>query len=118
MMWTGSASLSAPSLRIVAGGVDPARAGLLFFGTAPASIPFLGGTLCVRPPLARTVLQDSSGADFCAGVLDYAFEASDWARFASNPTDMLYAQYWYRDPLASDGTGVGLTNAIRFTVRP
>lgn len=28
------------------------------------------------------------------------------------------AQYWYRDPGAGDGSGAGLTDAMRITLRP
>jgi len=116
--WTGRPSLSAPTIRVVAGAVETAKSGLLFFGAAPAAIPFQGGTLCVRPALQRTPIQSSGGSGVCGGSFDYAFRAVDFARFGSNPSDSLYAQFWYRDPLASDGTGVGLTNALEFTVLP
>jgi len=99
------------------------KGGLLFYGTSGrAAIPFMGGILCVNPPLVRTALQSSGGTpppvSNCSGTYSFDFDA--W--FASGldpsltPGTVLDAQFWSRDPLSSAGTG--LTDAIEFTVTP
>lgn len=93
---------------------------ILFYGHAPASTPFQGGTLCVAGPLVRTPILNSggnpSGLD-CSGVASYDMGA----RIASGIDPSLHAgatlcaQFWQRDALASPHT-TNLTNAIRFTI--
>jgi len=95
--------------------------GLLYYGYAPASAPFQGGTKCVAAPTKRTPLQGSAGnppPDDCSGSYAYDFNAriqsgADPALIAGA---VVYAQYWSRDPLAVAGTG--LTDAVSFTIQP
>jgi hypothetical protein len=95
--------------------------GLLIYGFAPYNVPFQGGTLCVTGLVRRTTAQWSGGnggADDCSGSYSYDFNA----RIQSGVDPLLtvgeqvFAQYWYRDPASSAGTG--LTDAAQFTIQP
>ena len=119
---TPCATCTAP-YTIDAVNIVSAKNGLLFYGYGPAALPFLGGTLCVQPPLRRTPIMNSGGVfppNTCSGT--YTFDMN--GRIASNvdpllvPGATVYAQYWHRDPPHPDGTGVGLTDAVSFTICP
>ncbi len=99
--------------------------GLLFYGlTGRAAIPFLGGTLCVAPPLRRTNLQNAGGtappANDCSGT--FSFDFNQWFQAGSDPLvqvgQVLRAQYWSRDPQNADGSGSALSNGLEFYVCP
>jgi hypothetical protein len=97
-------------------------AGLLFYGTSGrASLPFHGGTLCVDPPLTRTLPQPSggsaSGVD-CTGT--FAFDFNTWiaTQPPSSPVRLpgteVNCQWWSRDP-GVESTTV-FSNALEFTI--
>ena len=108
----------ASPLVVTAQGVVNQKNGLWFYGTnGRAASPFLGGTLCVLPPLVRTPFQSSGGnppPDDCSGA--YALDFSALAPADPNlaPGDAVHAQYWFRDPAHPDGTGAGLSDAVEF----
>lgn len=120
--WTGLPSLSSPApFTVLASLVLNQRNGLCFYGFAPNSAPFQGGTMCVASPVRRTGLQGSGGSangSDCTGA--YAFDANAWMQGGSDPEILvgseLFAQYWSRDPQAPYGTG--LTDALRFFALP
>jgi hypothetical protein len=98
--------------------------GVLFFGrNGRSSIPFGGGLLCAQPSLEGLPIQSTAGnsgqAD-CSGSLSVDFNAFLQGGGASNlmPGDTVNAQYFYRDPQHSDGSGYGLTEAVEFVVLP
>ena len=97
------------------------QAGMFFFGSSPAEIPFKGGTLCVKGPFTRTTVQYSGGdpppAD-CSGIYSFSFSQALMGQLGLVAGDRVFGQYWSRDPSHPDGTGVGLTDGIRFTVQP
>ena len=107
---------------LVASQVPSGVTGLLFYGTNGATArPFAGGTLCVRPPLTRTVPQSSGGNPpplDCSGGLSLDFKAHALSgadpRLTAGTT--VQAQYWYRDPAAPGGSGT--TDAVSFTLCP
>ncbi len=106
---TGTPSASAGDFRLTCRLGVPTKTGLHFSGAGMQSVPWLGGTLCVVPPLVR-------GAAFTFDaygtiVEPIAFSASDVGR-------SIYFQYYGRDPQALDGTAVMLSNALRVDVLP
>ncbi len=119
--WTGapSASSAAP-FTVEATFVINNKNGILFYGSSgPATVPFQGGTLCAAPPITRTPVQLSGGnppPDDCSGSFSFDFNA--WIQGGSDPElgpgVRVNAQYWYRDPAASFGSG--LSDAIEFTI--
>ncbi|MCC7013328.1 MAG: hypothetical protein IT454_12255 [Planctomycetes bacterium] len=84
----------------------PGANGIVFYGSTQASIPFHGGTRYVASPIQRSAIQ-TCGA---AGELDFPVAID-----ASMPGTTRIYQFWYRDASHPDGTGVGLTNAVRVT---
>lgn len=99
------------------------KSGLLFYGTEPLGLAFQGGHLCVKPPITRTVVQNSGGSatgSDCTGTYSDDFEALILA--ATDPAliagAFVYAQYWARDPADIAGFGTSLSDALSFQICP
>jgi FG-GAP repeat len=115
-----SASDAAPFL-ISADGILNNQPGFLLYSSSRDITPFQGGLLCVGSPVLRTPLLISGGnppPDDCSGVLSRDFNAWIQGGFdpALTPGAVVYAQFWYRDP--QDPNGIGLSDALRFTICP
>ena len=100
----GMPSESQNSFSIGVSGAVSNKNGLLFSGTAPANVPFFGGTRLVATPLTREKL-------FTTDVFGIAEVSVPVAPGSSGTTR--YYQMWYRDPAHTDGTGVGLSDAVK-----
>jgi len=118
----GQPTLSgADDFHVVATEVLSHTFGLYFWGLAPDQLPLFGGSLCVHQPLVRTGVSGSGGV---SGVLDCGGSlALHWSQSALQaaglfPGAVVYGQFWSRDPLHPDGTGVNLTGGIWFAVAP
>jgi hypothetical protein len=102
--WTGTASISQNQLAVTFSGGVPNKAGIAFYGSGPNLTPFLGGTLFAKTPIVRLWAQqlDASGSTSYAIPLDPSLLGAtrDY-------------QFWFRDPLHPDGTGVGLSNGLQ-----
>ncbi|MCC7012926.1 MAG: hypothetical protein IT454_10220 [Planctomycetes bacterium] len=120
----GVASVSSPlPFHVAASLVINNKAGILFYGFQPHAVPFQGGTLCVKQPVRRTPLQLSGGnppPDDCSGA--YAFDFNAHIDSGVDPLltqgQIVFCQYWYRDPGDPLGFTTGLTTALRFTILP
>lgn len=120
----GSPSASASSgFVITANSIRNQQNGVLFYGVNErAALPWLGGTLCVEPPLRRTPLSNSGGspapANDCSGELSLDFNA--WAALSNDPTlfpgQRVRAQFYSRDVGAP--SNLNLTDAIEFYLEP
>jgi len=114
------ASASAGSgFQVRASKLLPNKQGLFFYGVSGRrNSPFLGGTLCVEPPLHRTTLQSTGGVSGCSGALTLDVNA----RIASGVDPLLVVgatvdmQAWSRDPAVASTTS--LSNAIEFGINP
>jgi len=96
----------------------PQKPGLFFWSTAgPASLPFLGGTLCALPPLVRTPVQLSTGAPPCDGGYAFHFSQGYMQQSGLLPGDRLWSQFWMRDPAHADDTGVALSDGLEFSIQ-
>lgn len=109
---SGSGAFTISATKIVA-----QKSGLLFYGFAPANLPFQGGTLCVDPPTRRTPTQNSgSSGTGCTGTFTMNFNA--WIQSHVDPQlvagQEVYAQYFFRDV----GSSAGFSNAVSFTINP
>ena len=102
---------------VTADTVEPQRPGLFFYGLAgPADAPFLGGTLCVNPPLGRTPPQFSGGTVSFACDGTFALVLNDGTSPYDAPGNKVWVQAWYRDPLNGPGSlGTALSNALEIT---
>lgn len=105
--WGSYASASRGEFELRVSAAVPGNVGLAFWGQGQASLPLLGGTLLVQPPLTRlpAVVLDGSGA--VTIPLDLEPAAVGQTR---------NYQFWFRDPTHTDGTGSGLTNAIQVPI--
>ena len=80
------------------------KAGVLVYGfNGPASTPFLGGLLCVAPPLTRTSVLNTGGSLVgldCSGsfVLDFNARIASGVDPALVAGAVLHAQWLTRDP--------------------
>ncbi len=120
----GAPSASSPNgFLITATNVRNQQNGMLLYGTnGRAELPWLGGMLCVRPPLRRTPLANSGGtpapANDCSGALSVDFNT--WASIATDPDlfagQHVRAQFYSRDPGAP--ANLNLSDAIEFYLEP
>jgi hypothetical protein len=120
---TGTPSASTSSgFTIDCSGLEPAKAGLFFFGNQQTAVAWAVGsssTRCVTAPVMRTPVQDSAGSTGCDGA--YSFDWNAWRSTVASGTQgpwavgqTYYGQYWFRDPSAV--TSTNLSNAVGFTL--
>ena len=93
--------------------------GILVYAHEPRFLPFFGGTLCLGAGLRRVgavPTNGNSGPLDCSGTLSYDFNT--WIASGKDPALVdgftAYAQWWFREP--GDILGVGLTDALQFTI--
>jgi len=90
--------------------------GIIFLGHGPLSTPFLGGYLCVNPPLERSPVMSTGGnpppAD-CSGRL--ILRVNDPAGVNFGQGSSVYFQGWSRDPSDPAGYTTNLSDAVRLT---
>ena len=115
---TGTPSILNPlAFNIRATQVTNQKSGLMFFGRHGQQAPYMGGFLCVQPPIIRTAVQSTGGSATgvnCSGTMTYDMNGwFDQHAGVMEAGDTLYAQYYYRD-----GSNVEWTNAVLFTVQP
>ncbi|MDP6763671.1 MAG: hypothetical protein QF903_00505 [Planctomycetota bacterium] len=120
---TGTPSLSGPDdFHVTASNMINNANGIMFWGLAPASTPFGGGTLCVSPPIVRTAVQNSGGTPAptidCTGSYSHHFSQADMQAAGLGIGNTFYAQQWQRDVTHPDGTGTGLSDGLAVTVCP
>lgn len=123
MGFVGTASLAGPgSLLVTCSNVRNRQFGQLFYSLAPANVPFLGGIRCVAQPFQRATVLPTLGDPWptqnCSGSLSFGVTPAFLSGQGFLPGQQVYGQWWYRDPQHPDGSGVGLSNAIQFTVCP
>ncbi len=120
MSSSGHASASGTStLRLEVSEVLNNKPGLFLFSCARGSSPFMGGTLCLAPPIQRSGVAHSggnaAGAD-CSGVLRLDHDASALSQHGWSAGQFIDAQVWFRDPQHPDGSASGLSDALEFTI--
>ena len=124
IFWTGTPTLTGPDdFHLGCDELVNANFGVLIWGDTEASLPYMNATLCVQPPLIRKQLQftagnSSGGVVDCSGNLHSGFSQAYMTGRLLFAGTRVSAQYWYRDPENTDGTGVALSNAVSFTVIP
>ena len=103
--------------QVTCSNVQGLKNGLLFAGiNGPATIPFAGGVLCVRPPTKRGPFMNSGGTS----ALNCTGSFSTTVNNAIIPTGLDagagntgWYQYWYRDPMNGAGSlGTALSNGV------
>lgn len=97
------------------------KSGIFFWSTSPASIPFAGGTLCIKAPLVRTDVQFSGGFPqngACGGSYSFHFSPAYMAEEGVVAGNTLYGQFWGRDPGFQPPNNISLSDGLSFTVGP
>ena len=102
---TGCPATGACDYSVITLDVEANKPGIIFYGYAPAAISFMGGTLCVQPPIRRTPPQSSGGSGACTGSLTLVVNCPGDA-----PGTHVFYQGWFRDP--ADPFGAGLSDAV------
>ncbi len=121
---SGDTSLSSPApLQIDLYFAPNQRSAAFFYGLARARAPYLGGVICVAPPLRRTPLVPTAGSppplSDCSGSASYDFEA----RIAAGVDPALavgaelYLQWFVRDPQGALGSA-GFSDALFLRLLP
>lgn len=100
---------------VIVSGVQGQKNGLVAAGiSGPGAIPFLGGTLCIQPPLQRGGLQNSGGATgtSCDGSMSSIINDGNAIPGGLDGLtgNTVWYQWWYRDP--SDVNGAALSDAV------
>lgn len=107
--FSGSPSVSASNLFVtLARGIAGAPA-MAILSSTQASIPAFNATLCIGPAIQRGPIVFLNGAG--SGNVAVPLAATDLG------AQRCY-QWWSRDVLHPDGTGVSLSNGLVFTVSP
>jgi Tol biopolymer transport system component len=119
---SGAASIAGPMSLFVTG-IDfiESAPGVLFWGSAPASIPFHGGNLNVAAPRVRfTALNTNatSSPSACLGRLSVRFDASYLTAHHLQAGDDVYAQFVARDPGYAPPNNFALSDGLHFVVQP
>lgn len=100
--------------------VERDKAGVMFVGlNGRSALPFQGGVLCVAPPLYRLAASNSGGAGTCQGAFSYTL--ADLVNHPSvgpalAPTVLVNCQTWFRDPSASNTSG--LSDGLELSLCP
>ncbi len=119
--YTGCASVSISNgFHLRALNVLEGYPGILIWSMSSQAMPFMGGTLCVAPPILRTpgqVATPNAGYP-CTGAYDFHFSQAYMAISGLSAGDDVFAQYWSRDTGFPPPQNVGLTGGLAFSVLP
>ncbi|MDG1050351.1 MAG: hypothetical protein P8R46_09105 [Planctomycetota bacterium] len=121
---SGAASLGgSSSLTLTASNVLNGQYGLFVYGTEVADDPAFGGKLCVGGSVVRLFEPTNSGGSgapgtSCSGSFTRVIDGAALAAAGFGIGDEFFCQWLYRDPLAPDGSGAGITNAAAFLICP
>lgn len=119
IFWGGTPSLSGPNdFALRARNVVVGETGLAVIGLSAQNVPFQNGTLCVGNFAGRGAALDAIGSGECGGRYLWSFRQSDMLNMGLNGGDVVYAQWYFRDTAQTDGTQVGLSDAVKFTIEP
>ena len=123
MRATGEASAGRPiPFDVYVDPVPEGRLGIFRYALTPTRLPFAGGLICIAPPIRRAAVLESSGTPGpgCTGSFHLDFNA--YLRSGADPDlfpgTVVYAQVAYRDRLDPSGSGLALSDALRFVIQP
>lgn len=123
--YSGAPSATSGSgFHVTVSDILPGRNGSLAYSIGGAhNAPFLGGTLCVRPPLRFTPTQQASGQPWppdCSGTYDTDFNG--FVATSNDPGLLAGAQVWVqyiaRDPGFMRPDSIALSDALTFVLCP
>lgn len=103
-------------------GFGLATFGLIFYSLAADDVPFAGGTLCLQAPVRRLGLAVPAGVPFGTGPCQARILSGVglWISSGVDPSLVagarMHCQMFFRD--SGDPTGLGLSDALSFVIRP
>jgi hypothetical protein len=109
LAWDGVPSAADGGCALVLTNAVPDQLGIIHRGSAPAEMPFRGGTLWVQGPVVG-VRSFWTGDD---GVVVHPLPSTP-----SLVGTTQYFQFFFRDPGQPDGTHIGMTNGVKVTYLP
>lgn len=106
--------------------IDGFKTGIFFGSFGPATaLPFLGGTLCMFPPLERGDILFSFGTSgSCDGSYSTVINTGSFGGPGTNldpgPGGTVFSQGWWRSPCGGCATGfeIGLSDALQLDYAP
>jgi len=104
---------------VTASMVQGGKPGIMFFGVnGAAALPFVGGTLCMNPPLGRAPIQISGGSTPTSCDGSFVQNVNDGTvspNLDQGPGTSNWCQFWYRDPNqpGMGSTDTALSNAVQ-----
>jgi hypothetical protein len=107
-------------IQLVALNVLPGMVGIMIWSQQPQALPFMGGTLCVAPPIIRTGAQAAAPSTGwpCLGQYSFLFGPAYMQANGLSVGDDIYTQYWSRDLGFAPPNNVGLTAGLHFRIVP
>lgn len=120
--WSGTASLTGPAdFQLSCTGMLNRMRGALMWSPAASSPPYQGGSLCLaapwQPATAFATGGTPTGVD-CSGLANLPLSQAFLAGTGATPGTTLYVQFFYRDPFQPDGSGLGLSDGVSFSLLP
>lgn len=117
--FSGSSSVAANDLTLLATGLPPNGVGLFFYGTTAAQVAFGDGFRCVGGSISRLgPPQNANAQGAVARVVNYTVPpANSGAGLIAAGTTRRF-QYWYRNVGGPGGTGFNLSDALVLDFKP
>ena len=113
---SGSTSISANDLQLMASGGIASQPGLFYFGPLQIQAPFGDGFRCVGGTTHRLQpAQTSDASGQSTRALDFTSEP---LASAVAPGQTWFFQHWYRDPAGPGGSGFNLSDGLSVPLLP
>ena len=115
---TGSVSVTADDLLLIADRLPPHRLGLVFMGADTTRVPLADGLRCVGGKLFRFPVRMSDGGGVLTLGPGIVAHAAGNFPVSIEPGNTWSFQCWYRDAGGACGNGSNLTSALAVTFVP
>ncbi len=115
MASSGTKSVAANDLTLIATGATPSNFGIFFYGASSIQAPLGNGFLCVGSPQQRLPVISSDSSGTATYLLDNTSPPSSSGQITDFST--WYFQYWYRDPSAG-GAAYNFSDSLEATFCP